>query len=206
MAENNMSVFTSVINTLPDLAKNYLFQVIIVPEDGTPLADLFKSIGGNDQFMLRCKSATIPGKSFDGEFETHYMGSKKTYPGKAKVDGEMTLKFDEFQDLITSRMLHAWQNLIFEQSINEDGGDVTSTGLQFSGGSISNYLKDYTAKIQVVLYDSTKKKRLPYSWICYQCWPNNVNEVSLDMASQEKIEQNVTFKYNTSQMITSESI
>lgn len=206
MAENNMSVFTTELNTLPDLAKNYLFQAIIVPEAGTPLATLFEEIGGNQQFMLRCKKASIPKKSFEGPMETHYMGSKKKFPGKAVVDGDMTLDFDEFQDLVTTRMLHAWQSLIYDQSINEDGGDITSVNNQLTGGAISNYLKDYTAKIQIVLYDSTKKKRLPYGWVCYQCWPNEVSEVSLDQAGSEKIVRTATFSYNTWQMIDSDSL
>lgn len=206
MAENNMSVYTTAINTFPDLAKNYLFQVIIVPEEGTPLAQLFKSIGGTEQFMLRCKSASIPGMTFEGEFDTHYMGTKKSFPGKAKVDGEMTLKFDEFQDLITARMLHGWQNLIHNVSINEDGGDITDFGAQYAGGAISNYLKDYSAKIQVVVYDSTKKNRLPYGWVCYQCVPQNVAPMELDMEGSSKLQPNVTFHYNTFQMTDANSI
>lgn len=206
MAENNMSIYTTELNTLPDLAKNYLFQAIIVPEAGTPLATLFEQIGGTQQFMLRCKKASIPKKSFDGTFETHYMGSKKKFPGKAVVDGDMTLEFDEFQDLVTTQMLHAWQNLIYDQSINEDGGDITSTGSQLSGGAVSNYLKDYTAKIQIVLYDSTKKKRLPFGWVCYQCWPNEVSEVSLAQDGSEKIVRGATFSYNTWQMVNANSI
>lgn len=93
--------------------KNPVFQVKIVSEEIPPLADIFKSIGGNKQFMF-----TIP-------------------PDKS-FDGEMTIEFDEFQDnLIALRMLQAWQNLISEQSINEDGDDVTGIGLQFTDGIIS---------------------------------------------------------------------
>lgn len=206
MAENNMSIYTTELNTLPDVAKNYLFQAIIVPEAGTPLAKLFEQIGGSQQFMLRCRKASIPKKSFEGNFEIHYMGSKKKFPGKAVVDGEMTLEFNEHQDLVTSHMLHAWQNLIYDQSINEDGGDITSNGTQLSGGSVSNYLKDYTAKIQIVLYDSTKKRRLPYGWVCYQCWPNDVSEVSLDATGSEAVARSVTFTYNTWQMVNANAI
>lgn len=204
--ENNMSVFTNELNSLPDLAKNFLFQAIVIPEEGTPLATFFKEIGGTSQFMIRCRKASIPKKSFEGNFETHYMGSKKKFPGKAVVDGDMTLEFDEFQDLIVSKMLHGWQNLIYDQSINEDGGDLMSTNNQLSGGSVSNYLKDYTAKIQIVLYDSTKKKRLPVGWVCYQCWPNDVSEVSLGYEESGKLTRSVTFSYNTWQMIDSDSL
>lgn len=201
-----MSVFTTELNTLPDVAKNFLFQAIIVPEEGTPLARLFESIGGNQQFMLRCKTATIPKRSFEGNFETHYMGTKKKFPGRPVMDGEMTLEFDEFQDLVTSQMIQAWQNLISDCSINEDGGDITSTGGQLSGGAVSNFLKDYTAKIQIILYDSTKKKRLPFGWICYQCWPNDSGDVGLDMKGQDQIKRSVAFSYNTWQMVNANAV
>ena len=41
-AENDMNVFTSEIDTFPDLAKNYLWEATLIPEEGTPLATLFK--------------------------------------------------------------------------------------------------------------------------------------------------------------------
>lgn len=200
----NMNVFTSSINNLPDLAKNYLFQVYIIPETGSPLAKLFDTFdNGNEEFMLRCKKVSLPKKSFGTPIETNYMGSKKTYPGRAEVNGTVTLEFDEFQDLVTSRMLHQWQSLIYDHSINEDGGDIGHNGTQLSGGAASNFLKDYSCKIKVVLYDSTLKKKLDLSWVMYQCWPNELSDVSLDMSSSEKITRSCTFNYNTFQMLSS---
>ena len=103
MASNNMNVFTSDINNLPDLAKSYLFQAVICPETGTALADMFSSIG-TEQFILRLKKISIPKKTFSSPLETNYMGSKKTYPGRAEMNGSCSVEFDEFQDLLTSKM------------------------------------------------------------------------------------------------------
>lgn len=201
MASNNMNVFTSDINNLPDLAKSYLFQAVICPETGTALADMFSSIG-TEQFILRLKKISIPKKTFSSPLETNYMGSKKTYPGRAEMNGSCSVEFDEFQDLLTSKMLHIWQGLLYNHTINEDGGDIIGTGT--TGGANSNYLRQYTGKIYIYLYDSTLKQKLPYYWVLYQCWPNEVNEVSLDQAGSEKIVRSCTFNYNTFQMINGE--
>lgn len=201
-----MSVFTSEINNWSDLAKNFLFQIIIVPEEGTALANLFKELGGAEQFILKSKTGTIPGKSFEGMLEEHYMGTKIQYPGKAVVDGDMEVTFDEHQDLLASKMLTAWQNLIFDNSIEEDGGDITSSGMNLSGGAASNFLREYSAKVHVVLFDSTKKRRLPYGWILYKVLPTNVSNFTLDFNGSEKVTRSVTFHYQTWQMIDSEKM
>ena len=73
---NNFSVFTTSIKNLPDLAKNYLFQVIFEYESGSVLSQVI----GTDDFMLRAKTASLPQKDFN-ELTTEYMGSKLVYPG-----------------------------------------------------------------------------------------------------------------------------
>ena len=52
---NNMSVFTTSIKNLPDLAKNYLYQIIFEYESGSVLSNVI----GTDDFMLRAKTASI---------------------------------------------------------------------------------------------------------------------------------------------------
>ena len=198
---NNMNVFTSSINNLPDLAKNFLWQAIIIPEEGTPLATLFKNLGGTEQFTLRCKKITIPERSIDSTLETHYMGSKKTYPGRTKMDGEMNLSFDEYQDFTTSNMIHSWLSLIYNGDIGEDGGDIATGFGQLTGGAVSNYMKDYSSKIKITIFDSTLKNRLGYEWILYQCWPKTMSSVELNQEGQEKIQREATFFYNTYEMI-----
>ena len=38
------------------------------------------------------------------------MGSLRNYPGRTKTDGDVTIKFDEFQDLALQKLFYEWQN------------------------------------------------------------------------------------------------
>lgn len=191
MAENNMSVFTTKIKNLPDLAKSYLFQVQF-QFDNKELADLL----GAEDLMLRAKTASIPQKSFS-ELTTEYMGSKLVYPGKATVDGDLSITFDEFQDMTISKTLHRWSNLMFNHAIDDD---IDASGI--TGGAYSNYLKDYTATIIVDMYDSTLTNKLPISYKFRFAWPKEISSAELNMEGDSKVQRSVTFKYSTYEVIS----
>lgn len=189
--KNNMNVFTTPIKNLPDLAKDYLFHVIFEYESGSSLSKII----GTDDFMFRAKTASIPAKTF-GELSTHFMGSKLVYPGRATIDGELSVTFDEFQDLYISTALHRWSNLLFSQGFQDDIDAVRITG-----GASSNYLKDYTTTIKVVLYDSALKKKLPVEFKYYYAFPLNINSTELGQENENKITRQVNFKYSTFEVI-----
>ena len=198
-AENDMNVFTSEIDTFPDLAKNYLWEATLIPEEGTPLATLFKRLGGTRQFTLRCRTSALPGRTIEGELETHWQGSKKVFPGRTKLDGEITLKFDEFQDWTTSHMIHSWFNLIHNNDIKLDGGDAGTYFDQKTGAAVSNYMKDYSAKLKLTCFDSRLSAGMPHDYTLYYCWPKNLAQTSLDQEGSEKITREVTIRYSTYQ-------
>ena len=197
--ENDMNVFTSEIDTFADLAKNFLWQAVLLPEEGTPLATLFKQLGGTRQFTLRCSLASLPERSIEGELETHWQGSKKVFPGRTKLDGEITLKFDEFQDWTTSHMIHSWFNLIHNNDIKLDGGDAGTYFDQKTGAAVSNYMKDYSAKLKLTCFDSRLSAGMPHDYTLYYCWPKNLAQTSLDQEGSEKITREVTIRYSTYQ-------
>ena len=188
---NNMSVFTTSIKNLPDLAKNYLFQIIFEYESGSVLSNVI----GTDDFMLRAKTATMPNKDFN-ELVSEYMGTKLVYPGKATMDGTFDVQFDEFQDMYISKALHRWQNLLFNGGFQND---IDVGGI--TGGASSNYLKDYSATARVVLYDSALKQKLPVEFKFYYVWPKTVQSVNLAMESAEKVQRTCTFRYSTFELV-----
>lgn len=190
-AVNNMSVFTTKIQNNQDLAKNYLFLVNFKFDNKT-LEDLLDS----EEMLLRAKTATLPSKSIS-ELTTEFMGSKLVYPGKATVDGDLSITFDEFQDMKISRILHKWSNLVFNHAI---GQDFDAQGI--TGGAYSNYLKDYTATIIVDLYKSSLTEKLPISYKFRFCWPKEIAAAELNMEGSDKIQRSVTFKYSTYEVIS----
>lgn len=184
---NNMSVFTTSIKNLPDLAKNYLYQIIFEYESGSVLSNVI----GTDDFMLRAKTASMPQKDFS-ELVTEYMGTKLVYPGKSTMDGTFDVQFDEFQDMYITKALHRWQNLLFNGGFQND---IDVGGI--TGGASSNYLKDYCATARVVLYDSALKQKLPVEFKFYYVWPKTIQATSLGMESSEKVTRTCSFRYST---------
>ena len=198
-AENDMNVFTSEIDTFKDLAKNFLWQAVIIPEEGTPLATLFKQLGGTRQFTLRCRTAALPERTVETELATHWQGSKKVFPGRMKQDGQIPMKFDEFQDWTTSHMFQAWLNLMHNADIGQDGGDAAVYFDQKTGAAVSNYMRDYSAKIKLTCFDSRLSQGSPHDYTLYYCWPKNLAQTSLDQEGSEKITREVTIRYSTYQ-------
>lgn len=188
---NNFSVFTTSIKNLPDLAKNYLFQIIFEYESGSVLSNVI----GTDDFMLRAKTASMPQKDFN-ELITEYMGTKLVYPGKSTMDGTFDVQFDEFQDMYISKALHRWQNLLFNGGFQND---IDVGGI--TGGASSNYLKDYSATARVVLYDSALKQKLPVEFKFYYVWPKTVQSFNLGMENSEKVTRSCSFRYSTFEMV-----
>lgn len=184
---NNMSVFTTKIKTLPDLAKNYYFNVIFEYEPTSRLAQII----GTDDFIIRAKTASLPQKQFS-ELSTEYLGSKIVYPGKATVANTFEVTFDEHQDMYISQAIHRWQNLLFNQSFQND---IDASGI--TGGAASNYLTDYCANVTVCLFDSSLRTKLPIEYKFYYVWPHDLASVTLGMEQQEKIQRSVTFQYST---------
>lgn len=191
MAENAMSVFTTKIKNTQDLTKTWLFLVNF-KFDNKDLEDLLEA----DEMLLRAKTASIPGKSF-GELTTEFMGSRLVFPGKATVDGDLSIQFDEFQDMKISKILHRWSNLMYNHAIDED---IDATGV--TGGAYSNYLKDYSATIIVDIYDSTLTHKLPISYKFRFAWPKEIASAELNMEGDTKLTRSVTFKYSTFEVIS----
>lgn len=181
-----MNVFTTSIKNNMDLMKNFLFQVIFEYESGSVLSKVI----GTDDFMLRAKTANLPQKDFT-QLETHYMGSKIVYPGKANVAGTFSVTFDEFQDMYISKALHRWQNLLYNQGFMND---IDAVGI--TGGASSNYLKDYSATVRVVMYDSALKSKLPIEYRFYYVWPQALAAAQLAQESSEKVTRECTFQYS----------
>lgn len=189
---NNMSVFTTSLMNAPDLAKQYLFQVRFLYEKNSVLS----SILDTEDFMLKAKTIALPQKDFN-LLETHYMGSKLVYPGKATVAGDFSVQFDEFQDMKISIALHRWSNLLFSQGFRND---IDVEG-RITGGAMSNYAKDYTSSVEILLYDSTFKNLLPIKWVLYRVFPKTISSFDLTQEGDAKVTRSATFSYSNFEVV-----
>lgn len=191
--EQNRNLWTSPILSYPDLAKNFLFQTVFQFNAGTPLASLFGDIDTvSEMLMLRARSISSPVKQTE-KINTHYMGAVRNYPGRTNLHGDITIKFDEFQDFNIAKIFYEWQNLIY----NHAWPGAQASNSIAAGGAVGDFIALYTAQITITCYDSALKTKLPYSWKLYDCFPTNNGQIDFNAEGSEKISPSITFNYNT---------
>ena len=187
--DTRMSVFGQISN-LPDLAKQYLFEVYFLFDNG------LKNVLDQEDLKIKARTANLPTKTFN-ELDTQYMGTKLLYPGKATISGDLEIQWDEFQDMTISEQLHKWANMLMNQGFKDDIGG----GSDMTGGAISNYASQYCATIDLRLYDSTLKNMLPIKWRLYRCWPKSISNFGLDHNADGKVTRNATFSYSNFEIL-----
>ena len=210
-SNNPLNLYTSKILEYPDLLKNFLFQVHFQFNENTAISTLVskieKSYGYSDgstageTLMLRARSISLPKKTTN-KINTHYMGQKRNYPGRTTVDGDVTIKFDEFQDLGTQNIFYEWQNLIFNHGTPLGSKEATNMNNQIieTGGAVSDFIAQYTAQVYIYLYDSALRSKLPYYWVLYDVFPTDNGQIQLDAEGESKVSPEITFNYGTWQM------
>lgn len=208
-SDNPLNIYTSNILNYPDLLKNFLFQVNFQFNANTALARVVEAIESRNQYggvsigetlMLRARTISLPKKTTN-KITTHYMGSLRNYPGRTKTDGDVSIKFDEFQDLATQEIFYEWQNLIYNHGVPQDSFEATNIyqGIE-TGGAVSDFIAQYTAQVNIYIYDSALRTQLPFHWKLYDVFPTDNGTVSLDAEGENKVSPEITFNYNTWKM------
>ena len=203
---NPLNLYTSKILEYPDLLKNFLFQVNFQFNANTIIYNLVQSLeksygydtGGSigATLMLRARSISLPKKTTN-KIYTHYMGSLRNYPGRTKTDGDVAIKFDEFQDLATQEIFYEWQNLIYNHGVPRDTFEATNVLQNVeTGGAASDFIANYTAQVNIYIYDSALRTQLPFYWKLYDVFPTDNGTVSLDAEGENKVSPELTFNYN----------
>lgn len=207
---NPLNLYTSKILEYPDLLKNFLFQVNFQFNANTILYNLVQKLeksygydtGGSvgETLMLRARSISLPKKT-TGKINTHYMGSLRNYAGRTKTDGDVSIKFDEFQDLATQEIFYEWQNLIYNHGVPLDTLEATNVLSNVeTGGAASDFIAQYTAQVNIYIYDSALRTQLPFYWKLYDVFPTDNGNVNFDAEGENKVSPELTFNYNTWKM------
>jgi len=193
------SLFNNRVDKAVDILKSYLFYVQFNVLNGTHLKNVFDHFsGGQDNYALtmRARSAKWAGRTFD-ELSTTFMASKIFYPGMPKVDGDLQINFDEFQDTKIINTMTAWMNLIFNSnfSMTEDTLDKEYLN-SVEGGATSNYKKDYSCDISVYITTSDTESLVPIYCKFYNCFPKEFHDMSLDTTQNANVKPEIIFKYD----------
>ena len=161
---------------LPDIQKNYMFEVWI-PGDG------FTNFS-QEGLIIRAKTATIPGRDFE-QIDAFFMGTKQVFAGKPTFSNTLQIAFDEFEDQMVTKAINEWQQKIFD--VDPKSGTA--------GASQVLRKRNYTKEIVVRMYRANGEalgKQIKF----YNAWPKTLDDAALDMSSSEKIQRSVTFAYD----------
>jgi len=147
--------------------KSYMWEVGFVGD-----ADVFKNA------RLYAKSATIPPSSVE-IIEEQFLGRKMYFAGKDNSTHSATITFWDNEDMEVYRFLQEWINVIVEP--------------QFGLG-VSK--QRFTRTMKLLLKD-TSDLFTTADFYLKDCFPSEINEVSLSYDVSNAIEITATFYYDT---------
>lgn len=146
-------------------------------------SNILEKIGlGEDAFMVRCRSMSIPQRG-NGDIISHFMGFEQHFAGKPTFGNSVTIEFEEFQGLELTQALYNWKELMTS----------TNTGVSraFEKRGNSGYATSFYAI--PFAYDGTNYgKKVKF----INAWPETIPEVALSYESESSIKYSVTFKFD----------
>lgn len=172
--------------TIDDLQRNFMFELIIPALAGI--------IGTNNQNIvtqdivesvtIRAKTASIPARGNE-EIESVFMGMKQFFPGRPVFTNKLSVSLDETEDQFVLQMLTTWRNKIFDTR-NDSATAGYSQAANKRALSTNITLRQYR-------YNGEKLKQ---DIVFVNAWPQDVGDVELSMAGNEKVTFGVSFTYD----------
>jgi hypothetical protein len=170
---SNMGINNLAAN-MGNVARGYLWQVQIPNPVGG---------GDSDTLMLRCQSASMPGRSVDIIEIPYKQSAALQFAGKLKYDHTFKCEFIEGEDRQVFDAIYAWCQQIVDDVTNLAQGDVTS-------------------KTDIYLTLLTTNDE-PYNQIKLKgCFVESMDSVSLNYNTNEPIKFGVTFRYDSWQYVS----
>ena len=155
------------VRSLTDPLQTYNWDVIIPAMPGT---------GNSRTFTYKAQSTAIPGFMLE-QVPVALHGVELRYAGRANYSHSFSVTLIETRDMGTRNMLRRWQKLARNWQ--------TNTGV---------YKEIYSTVIQLVLYDDIPLEIANIK--LFGCWPETVDDASMDNSSSGVVTTNVTFSYD----------
>lgn len=169
-----LGIFQSRQKNLPDIQKNFLYEVYI-----PPVADLV-----TEDMLLRNVVANLPGRTIQ-KIESFFMGSKQQFAGRSEFNNEVTLEFSEREDQKVLKQFDSWFQAIYNY-------DPRSP---LAGTAAGDSKLDYVVDVTIRMYKSNGDK-LDKDVVLFNCWPSALAEVPLDYAGNDFVRPSVTLTYD----------
>jgi hypothetical protein len=149
------------------------------------IANVTSTFKKPEDFLIRCRNAEIPGRGVE-PIESYFMGMKQIFAGRVNFTHTITIVLEEFQDQGVINALNEW---------NENVMSVKKGSL-FAGGSQKMAKRGGYATDILLIMKGTDNNELKTKYRLYNCFPQNVDNLSLDYTSNDSAKISVTFAYD----------
>lgn len=166
----------------PDIQRTFMWQMMIPGISQIAPAAMLDT----EDLLVRCRSINIPQRSNE-PITSNFMGTRQFFPGRADPGGgQVTIDFEDTEDMTISRVLYEWQQVIF--NINPDSA--------ISAGKSQRLLKRRMVKDIYLFMFSYAGVPLPKVIRFKNAWVQNVADVGLSYEGGEAVKYSVTFQYD----------
>ena len=166
--------------TLPDIQRNFMWEIFI-PD----ISDVTNGVMGDvEDLVIRARTATIPGRGNE-VITSEFVGMKQFFPGKPTFTNTFDVTVEETEDQIVKKALTEWQNQIFSVSPGSARGGQSQRPLK----------RDVAKDVYLLMYKYNGdeiEKRIRF----YNCFVQNVGDMSMAYSGNEAVIYPVTFQYD----------
>lgn len=143
------------------------------------------SIPKGEDFIIRCRNAVIPSRGNE-KIQSDFWGMKKFTAGKPTFSNTLILLSEEFEDLMISKGIYEWNENVFSTSPNSPTLGYSKKATAKNGYAINGFLSLYRQNGEI----------LEKQWKFYNCFPESIDDVSLDYAGNDSIKYSMTFSFD----------
>jgi hypothetical protein len=166
----------------PDIQRTFMWQMMIPGIINIAPSAMLDA----EDLLVRCRSVSIPGRTNE-PITSNFMGTRQFYPGRADPGGgQMTMEFEEAEDMTISRIFYEWQQVIF--NINP--------AAPISAGKSQRLLKRRMVKDIYLFMFSYAGVPLPKVIRFKNAWVQAVAESALTYEGGDSVKYSVTFQYD----------
>ena len=114
------------------------------------------------------------------------MGMKQIFPGRVNFSHTLTILLEEFQDQSVIKALYEWNENVFS----------VSKASPFAGGSPKVKKRDGYATDVYLILKGTDTNELAKKYRLYNCFPQNIDAVSLDYTGNDIVRYSLTLAFD----------
>lgn len=177
------------IRNFGDIQRNFDYEI--------SFKTAHKFIQGWDEedVTLRARSFSLPQRGNE-PIESNFGAMKQFFPGKPTFGNTIQIVFEETESQKTQNFLFAWQQRIFDLNKGHAGhsrkrGDAVSPYIDTANSTTGGI-----CDIVVIKAFRFNNEELDNKYFLYNCWLQNVDDVSIDYSQNESVKFTATFQFD----------